>query len=298
MTSHTKPMPATGNAPPPPWRLLGELFVERGILTPVSVTRLVEVARSRKVRFGVVLEEVGLVTPEELADALAAQHGCKRVSGLARYNFSRELLRMIPVEVALEQTIFPLKLENGVLGLAVIDPTVDRLLKTIAENHRVRIIPFVATRYDINMAIAKHYLDRDIQVADDNSILLVEDDKLIAEMIATILKKEGYTVFKAVDGMEAFKEIIARKPRVVLTDKEMPKLDGYALLSAIRNIPECRMTPVVLITSSKTPEEEGNALEKGFFDFIPKPINEITLKTRIKRAFSSTNNLYPSLERR
>lgn len=107
-----------------------------------------------------------------------------------------------------------------------------------------------------------------------------------------ILAKHGYSVDTAVDGMEAFKKIFTQNPRLVITDKVMPKLNGYEFLDAVRKIPEFKYTPMILVTGSSTPDEEKTALEKGFFDIVLKPVREIGLVTRVKRAFESMENLY------
>ncbi len=271
---------------------LGEIFVERGLLTEITVQRMVELARSKKIRFGTFLEQIGLITPEELAEALAAQYRCRKLRNFAEHAFAPQLFRMIPIEMAVEHTIFPLKLEEGKLGLAVIDPTNGQLFEEIAGKHKVRVITFVSTRTDINRAIAKHYMGRNIVDPEEKSILLVEDDTLVRSMITDLLTKRGYLVESSPDPMEAFKKIFTHKPKLVITDKVMPKLGGYEFLEAIRNIPEFRYMPVILITANATPEEEKIAFEKGFFDLILKPVKEIGLLTRVERAFQSIENIY------
>lgn len=282
----------TGAAHRKPRQRLGEIFVERGLLTEVSVQRLVDHAKRKNIRLGMLLEVIGLVTPEELAEALAVQHQCRTIMDFARYKFTPQLLRIIPMELAVEQTIFPLKLEEGRLGLAVADPSTEQLFKDIGSQNGLRIIPFVSTRTEINQAIAKHYLGQRIVESGARSILLVEDDSLVRESVTKILSRHGYAVETAVDGMEAFNKIFTHKPKLVITDKVMPKLSGYDFLYAVRRIPEFRFTPFILMTAAATPNEEKEALQKGFFDFVLKPVHEIGLLTRVQRAFKSTESLY------
>lgn len=273
-------------------KMLGRIFVERGLLTEVAVQRMVDHARSKNIRFGTFLEQIGLVTPEELAEALAIQYRCRKIRNFARHSFPPQLLRMIPIEMAVEHTIFPLKLEDGKLGLAVIDPTAEKLFDDISAQHNVRLILFVSTRTDINRAIARHYMGRDVVESDEKSILLVEDDELIRTAVTDVLKKHGYSVDAAPNPMEAFKKIFTHKPKLVITDKVMPKLGGYEFLDAVRKIPEFRFTPVILMTANATPDEEQIAFKKGFFDLILKPVREISLLTRVRRAFQSIDSSY------
>jgi len=275
-----------------PRKMLGEIFVERGVLTEISVGRLLDHAKTKNIRLGTLLEIIGLVTPEELAEALAVQYRCRTIANFAGHPFPAQVLRVIPMEVAVENGIFPLKLDEGKLGLAVADPTMDKLFEEISTRLNVRIIPFVSTRTEINRAIAKHYLHQPIVESGARTILLVEDDALVRESVTKILTKQGYAVETAVDGMDAFTKIFTHQPRLVITDKVMPKLSGYEFMYAVRRIPEFRYTPIILMTAAATPDEEKEALEKGFFDFVLKPVKEIGLLTRVRRAFQSTETLY------
>ena len=284
----TLPSPAQQQVRKP----LGQIFVERGLLTEVSVQRLVGHAKHKNIRLGELLEVIGLITPDELAEALAIQYRCNKIADFARFSYSSAILRTIPMEMAVKNTIFPLKTDGGKLALAVADPTQEGLFKEIFIQQKLKPILYVATRSEINRAIARHYLGQAITEPKAKTILLVEDDMLVREMVAKILTKKGYTVETAVDGMDAFSKIFTLKPRLVITDKVMPKLGGYEFLFAIRNIPEFRYMPVILMTAAATPDEEKEALEKGFFDFVLKPVKEIGLLTRVQRALQSSESLY------
>lgn len=289
----TAPIPTLASSNPQPARVpLGQIFVQQGLLTEVSVRRLVEHAHSKNIRLGELLEVIGLITPDELAEALAAQYRCKKINDFAKFAYPSAMLRTIPMEMAVKHTIFPLKMDGDKLALAVADPTMEELFTRIARENSVKTVLFVATRSEINRAIARHYLGQALADSGTRSILLVEDDMLVREMVARILTRKGYTVETATDGMDAFSKIFTLKPKLVITDKVMPKLGGYEFLFAIRNIPEFRYMPVILMTAAATPDEEKEALEKGFFDFVLKPVKEIGLLTRVQRAFESSERLY------
>ncbi len=266
---------------------LGEIFLESGIITEATLNRALARAKRLNKKIGATLEELEIVTGEELAQALASQFGCKVISDFARFTFPREILDIIPGDVAMQSLLFPLKRDGNRLAVAIADPTQLKILDNIASNNGLQVYPFIATRKDIIMAISRHYLGREPGDQRQKTVLLVEDNKLIHAMIHTILTREGYRVLIEPDGMEGYKTAIAEIPHVILTDKDLPKLDGYGLLDALRNIPETRAIPVILVTGSPDLEEEGRAFEKGFFDFIAKPVREATLVTRVKRAFES-----------
>lgn len=264
--------------------MLGEIFTEQNLLTPTTVKRVVEIARRINKRFGTVLEEMGLITGEELAFALGKQYNCKMISNFARGTFSRELLSIIPAEVALQNLLFPLKREGNKLALAMYDPTNTKLVANIAENNNLSILPFVATSKEINTAICINYFGKDIVEPNRKTVLVVDDNKVILEMMKNILSKD-YQIFTAEDGLEAYKETLSKKPHVILVDKEMPKLDGYGLISSLKNLPETKNIPTILISGTISTEEELTAFEKGFYDVIHKPIQPPIVLARVKRAF-------------
>ncbi|NIQ92924.1 MAG: response regulator [Desulfuromonadales bacterium] len=272
---------------------LGEILVEEGILSPKTRDRILQRAQFLKRRFGRVLEDLELVTGDELARALALQHGHRTVNNLARLKTDRDLLKFVPMEVALENLIFPLKLENDRLALAMSDPTDTRVARNIAADNNMKVVPFVASKQEIRSAISRHYLGKEASRPEKRTVLAVDDDKMIRDMLGSILKKEGHRVLTAKDGMEAFRLIISESPHVVVSDMVMPKLDGYNLLGALKNIPETSFIPVIMISGQmKTEEEEVKAFEKGFFDVIRKPFNDASVRARVRRAFHFYDNQY------
>ena len=271
---------------------LGEIFVESGILTEKSVERMLVVSKRLNKRFGTVLEDLGLIDGDELAAALATQYACRVVSNFAGYSYSPELLATISVDVAMQNNLFPLKLDNKRLALAMADPTETRVVRNIAANQGLTITPFIATRKEIYAAICKNYLQKEVSASAVHTVLVVEDDRLIGTMFGDFLTRQGYRVIFATDGLEAYKAVLTEKPHVVITDLMMPKLDGYGLFDALHTVPELSSIPVILITGSMHPEDEVKAFERGFFDFIEKPVKEGTLITRVKRALQFNERKY------
>jgi PleD family two-component response regulator len=263
---------------------LGEIFVEKGILTDKTVERMLLVAKRLNKRFGTVLEELDLINGDELAQALATQYGCRVASNFAGYSFAPELLAIISVDVAMRNNIFPLKIDSNRLALAMADPTESRVVRNIAANNGLSITPFIATRKEIYAAICKNYLHKEVCTSTQNTVLVVEDDKLIGSTFRDYLSRQGYRVLVAADGLEAYKAVLTENPQVVITDLYMPKMDGYGLFDALHIVPELRNIPVILISSPLQADDEVKAFERGFFDVIAKPVREATLTTRVKRA--------------
>jgi len=269
-----------------PKKLLGEILVTKGILSPVTVERMSKLASAENKRFGWFLEDRGLITGSELSEALAEQFNIKHLSNIAQYSFSKQLLALITPEMALEFNLFPLRQEGTNLLMAVTDPTDMKMANNIAQNQGLTIVPAVVSRNDFFAAFCKHYLGREIQKPKEKTVLIADDDKLTREMLKEILTNNGFRVLLAADGMEAYKEIVASRPQVVLTDKVMPNFDGFQLIKLIKAIHDLRSIPVILISDKTTDEDEAKLFELGFFDFMSKPIKAVTLVSRVKRAMS------------
>jgi len=113
------------------------------------------------------------------------------------------------------------------------------------------------------------------------SILLVEDDLVCSAIVLKILKQDGFHIVHVPDGPEALVELGKNSYDLILTDIEMPKLDGYKLLEYIQE--KSIRIPVVFLTSYTSAEDEIKGLELGAADYIRKPIEKDVLKLRLKK---------------
>jgi CheY-like chemotaxis protein len=270
---------------------LGEILVEKGILTPLTVERVLTLSQRSGIKFGSILEEIGLVTGEELSAALALQFNYRTVANFAASRFEQKLLDLVPAETAVTHTVFPLKVQGNTLALAMADPTCEQVLANLRQNTQMQIYPVIATRHEVRTAIARHYFQKELVDLETNTIMVVDDDSFVTDQVSAILQKEGYKVVPVQDALEAFRVILTSRPKLILTDKEMPKFNGYNLLESLRTIPETRAIPVILVSGSTNPNEEARAYEKGFADYIGKPLVEWSLKAKVKRAITNQNHL-------
>jgi CheY-like chemotaxis protein len=123
--------------------------------------------------------------------------------------------------------------------MAVFDPDDLKILRNIEANNSLTVIPYVSTRKEIKAAIYRHYFKANTIEPVRRTILIVNDDHFVLEQLHEMLGK-CYKVFSAKDGMKAYREAVTKKPHVILTDKEMPKLCGFGLLNAIQSMPETK----------------------------------------------------------
>jgi len=119
------------------------------------------------------------------------------------------------------------------------------------------------------------------------SILLVEDEKLIRWSLANRLSKEGYVVTEVDRGGDALKALEEREVDLILLDYRLPDMDGLAVLKAIG--PKARELPVIMMTAYSTVESAIEAMKLGAFDYLNKPFEIEELLVTIQKALENTS---------
>lgn len=267
---------------------LGDILVEAEIISKKTLERALVRQKEGKQRLGTVLEEMGVITEEELAEALGTQFNFKTVKNFIDHSFSQELLDLLPSDFAMNKLVFPLKQKDSMLAVAITDPFEMDTMEMLARITGLQIIPVISTRREILDAISKHYLKSPARSESSDAILIVEDSAPVAAVIQVALSRAGYTVFIAVDGLEGLKVALSERPRLIITDSVMPRMDGFGLLRALKANPMTSGIPVIMLTSKASSEDEQKALEFGFIDFIPKPVQPVRVVSRVKRALELT----------
>ena len=100
-------------------------------------------------------------------------------------------------------------------------------------------------------------------------VAVIDDDRFIRYLLDLHLRKAGYEVFAAEDAVEAGRVILERKPDLILCDVDMPFMDGYEFVTALRADPTTRDIPVIFLTVSKTLDERAKPLRAGH---LVKPV--------------------------
>jgi CheY-like chemotaxis protein len=267
---------------------LGDILVEAEIISRKTLERALARQKDGKERLGAVLEEMGVITEDELAEALGTQFKFKTIKNFIDHSFSQELLDLLPSDFAMKKLVFPLKQKDTMLAVAITDPFDMETMEMLTRITGFQIIPVISTRREILDAISKYYLKSPVKPESGNAILIVEDSAPVAGVIQVALAKEGYPAFVACDGLEGLKLAISERPRLIITDSVMPRMDGFGLLRALKANPMTAEIPVIMLTSKATSEDEQRALELGFIDFIPKPVQPLRVISRVKRALELT----------
>lgn len=114
------------------------------------------------------------------------------------------------------------------------------------------------------------------------TILIVDDEADLLELIEYNLKKEGYNVLKAENGMEGIRLARKHHPDLILLDIMMPRMTGFEVCKVIREDNDLKQVPVIFLTARSDEETEVSGLDVGADDFLPKPISTVKLVARIK----------------
>ena len=114
-------------------------------------------------------------------------------------------------------------------------------------------------------------------------ILVVDDQRTQAEMVAGLLQALGYEVVTALDGEAALERVRGGAPDLVVCDIMMPGMDGYEVCRRLRADPATALLPVILVTSLDPQSERVKGIEAGADDFLAKPVNWAELFARVKR---------------
>ena len=115
------------------------------------------------------------------------------------------------------------------------------------------------------------------------SILAVDDSVSMRQMVTFTLQGAGYEVIEAQDGEQALELAKSTKVNLVLTDINMPKMDGIALIHALRALPHYKFTPILMLTTESASEKKQDGKAAGATGWIVKPFNPDQLLATIKK---------------
>lgn len=131
------------------------------------------------------------------------------------------------------------------------------------------------------------------------TILVVDDEQDLLDLIEYNLNNEGFNVLKAEDGLEGIEMAREHNPDLILLDIMMPKMDGLEVVERIRDDSQLKHIPIIFLTARGDEKTEVEGLDKGGDDYITKPISTTKLISRIKavlRRFEETAGMSDKIE--
>lgn len=118
------------------------------------------------------------------------------------------------------------------------------------------------------------------------SILAVDDSASMREMVSFSLKNAGHEVSEAVDGEEALKIAQSTQFNLVITDVNMPNMDGITLIKKLRELPDYKFVPILMLTTESATDKKSEGKEAGATGWIVKPFNPEQLLATINKVLS------------
>ncbi|HZC67670.1 MAG TPA: hybrid sensor histidine kinase/response regulator [Nitrospirales bacterium] len=119
------------------------------------------------------------------------------------------------------------------------------------------------------------------------AVLLVDDSLSVRKFIGRMLEAAGYTVQTACDGEEGLRKATAASFQVIIADLEMPKMNGYELIQALRDRPETKSTPIIVMTTRAGEKHRQIAQSLGVSSYLTKPVEERALIKEISQFVSA-----------
>lgn len=125
------------------------------------------------------------------------------------------------------------------------------------------------------------------------TVLYAEDDPDHRAMMRLALKNSDITLIEAVDGLEALQKIQEQSPDLILLDLFMPRLDGFAVMEAVKANSRTQHIPIVVLSAWPTGDNRKRTRLAGAADFITKPYEPIELVKRIRELVTTQASLIP-----
>ena len=113
-------------------------------------------------------------------------------------------------------------------------------------------------------------------------ILVIENETALLEEIVSILDFEGYETISADNGRRGIELAKEAHPEIIICDIRMPEVDGFGVLTAIRNCADTMRTPFVFLTAKTAQQDQRKALELGATDYLKKPFSARNLLSKIQ----------------
>lgn len=119
----------------------------------------------------------------------------------------------------------------------------------------------------------------------NRTILVVDDSPTVVKFVSFSLKNKGFNVVTACDGMDAVEKIsnMSEKVDLVITDLNMPNLDGYGLIDTLRHNDRFSDTPIIILTSEEDEEDKQKGVEVGANSYLVKPFKPAILVNEVEK---------------
>jgi len=122
-------------------------------------------------------------------------------------------------------------------------------------------------------------------------ILVVDDERQIVKLVEINLRKAGYDVICAYDGVEALEKVQSDRPDMLVLDVMMPRMNGFDVLKKLQSNPDTEQIPVIMLTAKAQDADIFAGWQSGVSSYLTKPFNPRELLTFVQRIFESMDQV-------
>jgi two-component system chemotaxis response regulator CheY len=115
------------------------------------------------------------------------------------------------------------------------------------------------------------------------TIMIVDDSASMRRVVGIALKGAGYDVLEGVDGKDALSKLTGQKVHLIISDVNMPVMDGIAFLKAVKQMPAYKFTPVIMLTTESAEEKKREGQASGARAWVVKPFQPEQLINAVQR---------------
>ena len=120
-------------------------------------------------------------------------------------------------------------------------------------------------------------------MSEAKTILTVDDSRTMRDMLLMTLREAGYDVVQAEDGEDGLEKLAEKRPHAIITDINMPKLDGFGFIEKVRADPSNTAVPILVLTTESEQDRKDRARQAGATGWIVKPFNPTKLLDALRR---------------
>jgi len=117
----------------------------------------------------------------------------------------------------------------------------------------------------------------------NKTVLTVDDSRTMRDMLMLALSDAGYRVVQAEDGVHGLEVLLGETPDVIVTDINMPRMDGFGFIEGVRSDDRHRAVPILVLTTESDAEKKDRARRAGATGWIVKPFDPVKLVAAIRR---------------
>ena len=115
------------------------------------------------------------------------------------------------------------------------------------------------------------------------TIMIVDDSASIRTVVGIALRGEGYSVIEAKDGQDAINKLFGQKVNLIISDVNMPIMDGFTFVKNVKQMPAYRFTPVIMLTTESDASKKHQGQEAGAKAWVVKPFNPEQMVSAVQR---------------